>query len=207
VPHPTRTTESTSETTTTTIVPTSANPDPLFSQVIADILEGGANWPADSDGREDYALYDTDGNGTMALLLGVENPYGFAREIFTIQNGVVERKLNVNNYQDAGDSMIYMLKTGYVCTEQANGPGGTKRCYRFENGQLKFVAGLGGYEHNNGGFRVDPTGGDRDFFFDFVPDGTEVRISNDEYMRLIDEFIGDWEPVELDWKPLAEYGR
>lgn len=153
-----------------------------------------------------YVLYDTDGEGAMALFLGGDNPYGSVNAIYTFQNGVVEQKLNIDD-SDAGDNRIYVLKTGYIRTEKLNGTP-TKGYYHFENGQLKLVAGLGYYGDINGSvFRVDPSGTERDYFFDFIPDGTEVPITAEEGRRLVKAFNGDWEPAELDWKPLAEYGR
>lgn len=197
----------------TTAVEATSSMEELYSAVIADAaIGGGLVWPVDRDWRDDYALYDTDGNGTMALLLGIKNSYGRVREIYTFQNGVAERKLSADN-PEAGDSSIYILKTGYIYTEQFGVD--IKRFYRFEDGQLKFVMGLGSYI-NGGPFRVDPTGGEKDFSFGFGPDDTKVRIKPIEYgkyRRLYNEFLGErdpdllvWEPAELDWKPLAEWG-
>ena len=151
-----------------------------------------------------YALYDTDGRGTTALLIGGENPYGYVNEIYTLQNGVAEKKLDMG----LDDNSIIMFKTGYIRTSNLYGSGACGY-YRFEDGQLRLVAGLGYYDGDFNGsvFRVDPTGGERDFFFDFIPDGTEVPITDEECRRLVKEFLGDREPAELDWKPLAEYGR
>jgi len=155
--------------------------------------------------EQQYSLYDINGNGTTALLLGWENSNGQVGEIYTAQNNVAEQRLSV--FEDAGDSMIYVLKNGCIYTEQADGSG-TKGYYRFEDGQLKLVAGLGYYGDIDGSvFRVDPTGEERDYFFDFIPDGTEVPISDEEGRRLYKELVGDGQLAELDWKPLAEYGR
>jgi len=196
------------ETITTAIAQTKfeyeSKPDDPFSPVIEDAaVERGIIWLDYYNLREDYVLYDTDGNGTMALLLGWENPYGQVKEIYTFQNGVIERKLSAND-PGAEETMIKMLKTGYICTEKLNGMG-TNGYYCFEDGQLKLVAGLGVDDH--GYFRVDPTGEKRDYFFDFIPDGTEVRVVEEEARRLAEGFWGDGQTVELDWKPLAEYGR
>ena len=203
-------TEELAETTIEAVPPTKfefePNPDDPFSFVIADRkVETGIVWPVDFS-SDCYALYDTDGKGTMALLLGGANSNGEVREIYTLQDGVMERKLNANDYEKVGDSMIRILKTGYLYTERLNGSP-TRGYYRFEDGQLKLVVDLGGYDDDSGSFRIDPTGTERDFFFDFVPDGTEVRIAAEEHKRLVKKFVGNWEPADLDWKPLAEYGR
>jgi len=208
LPEETTTTTTMAETTKipTTTIAFKPNPDDPYSYVIADALEESGNWLADRVWRyEDYVLYDTDGKGTMALLLGWENSEGFICEIFTLRNGVAERKFSIPD--GSNDHVIRMMKTGYIYTEDLHGAGTTRGYYCFEDGQLRLAAGLGGYEDVSGYFRVDPTDGERDFFFGFVPDGTEVPINDEECRRLVKEFVGDWEPAELDWKPLAEYGR
>jgi len=187
----------------TTTFEIKTNPDDPFSYAIADV-EVGDIWPIGRNWREDYALYDTDNQGTMALFLGIKNPDGFINEIYILQNGVAERVLSADNA--SGDCVITMYKTGVICTDQLDGEG-AGGLYRFEDGQLKLIAGLGTYGDERGGYRVGPTGGEKDFFFDFIPDGTEVYMSADEFNGLIEELLGDFEPMELDWKPLAEYGR
>jgi len=163
-----------------------------FSSVIAE-----TDW-------EHYVLYDTDGNGTYALFLGIKNPYGQIQEIYTLKNGVAERKLSVHN--DTGLSAIVMWETGIISAGQANS---VLWYYRFEGGQLKLITGFGSYGDGRGNFRVNPTGTDKDFFFSFSPDGTEIPFvsGSGEANALVREFEGDGERTELDWKPLAEYGR
>ena len=207
-----KTAEMTAKAIASTYYEFSANPDDPFSYVVADrAVEGGINWPVDCDWSSDYVLYDTDGKGTMALLLGTKNPIGMVREIYTVQDGVVQRKLNANDYKNVGDAMIKVLKTGYIYTEKLNGTP-ARRYYRFEDGQLKLVAGLSGYGYDSNGnhlgyYRIDPTGKEKDFLFDIEPDGTEIPISDEELQRLRKKFVGDGQVVELDWKPLAEYGQ
>jgi len=157
--------------------------------------------------REDYALYDIDGKGAKALLIGKKNPDGYVNEIYTIKDGAAERKLAKTHDTDEGK--IIMRKSGRIYLGRADTPWilGYSRLYRFEDGQIKLMVGWGTYWNDKGVFRVDPTGTDRDFLFDFIPDGTEVRITGDEYNRLCEEFIEDREPPELDWHPLTEYGQ
>jgi len=202
--------EQKTEAQTVTEVPTKAkiktSPDDPYSYVVEDVAEDGVKWPVlDNyyfDRRYEYVLYDTDGKGTYALLLGEENPLGEVFEIYTIKDDVMERKLSI--YGDMGLRAILIRKNGVI---SAGTSGEIVWYYRFEDGQLKLMAGLGMYANGGGGFRVDPTGTEKDFLFDFVPDGTEVPLRPDEYNGLINEFVGDREPAELDWKPLAEYGQ
>lgn len=195
--------EKTSEMTTNTVA-VKPNPSDPYSYVAVDVLESGGNKPAGwSDG--DYTLYDVDSQGKQALLLGWKNSSGQVSEIYTIEDGVAEQKLSI--FDKMGQEAIVIWKTGVISTGQSDG---VVWYYRFEEGQLKLIAGLGMYANwgdKSGGFRVDPTSGDSDFFFDFIPDGTEIPIGPDEYNAMIDEFLGDREPADLDWKPLAEYGR
>ena len=180
-----------------------ANPDEPFAHVIEGIIEeqGSSSGRPFISGCENYVLYSTD--DTKALLLGWENPNGYIGEIYTFQDGIAERKLSI--FDEQGECAIKMWKTGAISTGHSDG--GAGGWYRFENGQLKLIAGLGVYGDGSGGYRVDPTGGERDLFFSFNPDGTEIRITADEYNGLWEELVGDLEPAELDWKPLAEYGR
>jgi len=199
-------TEAQAVTESTTKVKIKTDPDDPYSFVVADVVEGGIDWPllgnAFIDRREDYVLYDTDSNGTYALLIGGKNSYGEVHEIYTIEDGVVERKLSI--YDDTGRRVMIMWKTGIISAGQTDG-GGASGYYRFdEDGQLKLIVGLGLYVDGSG-FRIDPTGTEKDFFFNYIPDGTEVRISTDEYWRLKNDLLGDREKVELDWKPMAEY--
>jgi len=186
---------------------TTSNMEELYSVVIADILENGGNKPPGwSDG--DYVLYDTDGKGTMALLLGWDNPNGEIYEIYTLRNGIAELQLSCVDYP--GECIIRMYKNGNISASQLNGVG-SGGWYRFEDGQLKYIVSIGEYWDENGlysgYYRRDPAGDESDFFFDFVPDGTEVPITDEECRRLSVELRGDNERAELDWKPLAEYGR
>ena len=153
-----------------------------------------------------YALYGTNGRGAYVLLLGYENPISQVEEIYTINDGVAELKLSVGS--DPLETTIIMWDTGVVSAGQRES---INRYYRLEDGQLKLIAGLGMYEmvgiEKSGGFRIDPTGDERDFLFDYTPDGTEIPLGRDEWNGLLNELLGDRKPAELDWHPLSEYGQ
>jgi len=194
-----------------TSVKIKTDPNDPYSYVAADVVDGGIDWPVLSDylpdWRDHYILYDIDDKGTEALLIGGGNPHGEVLEIYTIKDGVVEKKLSV--YDDEGRRTMIMWKNGIISTGELDG-GGAGGFYRFdEDGQLKLIMGLGIYR-DGGYYRIDPTGTEKDFFFNYIPDGAEVGISGEEYTRLMKEFFGEdykMERATLDWKPLAEYGQ
>jgi len=177
-----------------------ADMDTAFSSVIEDVLSR----PNGYDTLDDFVLYDANGEGAKALLVGVKNYNGYIDEIFTFQNGAAEQVLSVA--YDTGDTYILPLKTGVIKTGSFGVS--TNSYYRFDaEGQLKLIVKLDSYGDKRGLFRVNPTGEDKDYDFYFIPDGTEVRITQEEYERLHEQLEGDGQVVELDWKPLAEYGR
>ena len=144
-----------------------------------------------------YALYDIDGNGTKEFLLGGDDSFWgkYLLDVFTIQDGAVvhPERLRISlGYYDAPPSLF---ENGTIRTEWDN-EGPRYYCYyRFEDGVLKQQEIL--YEYGFDHFRssVDNYG----------PLGTS--ITKEEFDRLQKEFEGDGQVVELDWKPLAEYGR
>jgi len=190
--------------TVNTTVKIETNPDDPYSFVVADVVDGGIKWPMEEfDWRDDYAFYDIVGSGTQALLLGIKNSNGEVQEIYTIKDGIMERKLSTSGDPDR---LLRIYKNGTIWANQLNGTG-AKGYYRLgEDGQLKLIMGLGVYA-KGGGYRVDPTGTERDFFFEFIPAGTEIPLNPDEYNSFGKELLGDREPAEFDWKPLAEYGQ
>ena len=177
-----------------------ADANTAFSSIVEDVLSR----PNGYDMLNDFVLYDTDDEDIPALLVGVENPFSYVSEIFTFQNGAAEQVLSVD--YDTGDTYICPLKTGVIKTGSFGVS--TNSYYRLdEKGQLKLIVKLDSYGDERGLFRVNPTDSENDFDFYFIPDGTEVRISQEEYERLQKEMEGDGKTVDLDWKPLAEYGR
>jgi len=142
-----------------------------------------------------YALYDIDGNGTNELLLGTGDS-GYADKddliisIFTIQDGVAVQQRNVPSPT--------LLKNGTIWTGGESGSGIFHEYYRFEDGSLKLQTGIS--EYNS----IDKDERGR---FQSFPDGRRIDITEEEFERVRKEFEGDGQVVELDWKPLAEYGR
>ena len=73
-----------------------------------------------------------------------------------------------------------------------------------ENGELKYQLGLVEEEFYGG-----TLGDSFNSYYRINPSNTSKRISikKREYNRLKKQFEGDGQVVEIDWKPLAEYGR
>ena len=142
-----------------------------------------------------YALYDVDGNETRELLLGGEwaNRGIGILHVYTTRNGVAVRQEGF--YWDPEESPPPMLLNNGTIRRSGTGgydfDGSYSAYYRIEAGELKFQLTLkyavGNY------FRSDR--------------GYENPITKEEYDRVQQEMEGDGKTVELDWKPLAEYGK
>jgi len=142
-----------------------------------------------------YALYDIDGNGTEELLLGThawQDLIGF-HVVYSIQNGkaVQEEPFGLWHWDHGFPPLL--LKNGVIRSDITLPADLRYFYYRFENGKLTFQKGL--LEDTHEYFRIDPD------------DEERIPITKEEYDRLQKEYEGDGETVELDWKPLAEYGR
>jgi len=140
---------------------------------------------------EHYVYYDIDGNGTKELLMGWG---GSLERVYTIRNGVAVQQEEFYVHLDtAGPTVLF--ENGTIRGE-GSGEGGTlsNGYYRFEAGELKWKISLniesGEYLKR---YPNDPM--------------KSIPISKEEYDRLKKEMEGDGQLVELDWKPLAEYGR
>jgi len=137
-----------------------------------------------------YAFHDTDGNGTIALLLASDS-WGIT-DIFVIQNGIAAQLVSI----DAGEaSVAFFLSSGVfyhvVLTQDLRRE---TRFYRFEDGALvrfaTLIAGVGGEN-----------------YYHILADGTEVSITRDQFNEISEEYLGNGEFKNLDWRPIAEFGR
>ena len=134
-----------------------------------------------------YAFYETDNQGTQALLLGAD---GALFDVYVIQNGIaVQQELFLG---DQGPTMLF--KTGTIRTVTGYDGPLLFSYYRFEDGVLKFQVDL--YDDEGEYYRTDNKDG-----------WQEKLISKEEFDRLQKEYEGDGQEVQLDWKPLAEYGK
>ena len=152
--------------------------------------------PFDNTSYGRYAFYDIDGDGMKELLIGIAGQ-GLVM-VYTIQNGVAveQKEFYVDVASDSGHPPPVLFKNGAIRTGGENWEGVLNyNYYRFEGGELKWQITLrndfGQYYRNKRD--VDPSSG--------------TPITKAEYDRLKKEIEGDGQVVELDWKPLAEYGR
>jgi len=142
-----------------------------------------------------YALYDLDGNGALEFLQGLEGGgVLYLTAIYTIQNDVAVRQEEFWYPDFSRSSPALLFKNGTVRTSSDNDGDLYTNYFRFENGVLRHKATLtdiyGQYFRYNENVTYPGT-----------------PITKAEFDRVQKEFEGDGQVVELDWKPLAEYGR
>jgi hypothetical protein len=145
-----------------------------------------------------YALYDIDGNSTRELLLG-ENSYVETRlfSVYTIRNGVAVRQEQFS--RDATDTSApsLLFKNGTIRTNENEMGIRGFGYYRFEDGELKHLTGVIEEERSHGAIN---------YFRIHADEQKLVPSTKEEFERVQKEFEGDGQVVEIDWKPLAEYG-
>jgi hypothetical protein len=202
----TKTTDEITEETFTTSIQTvkiKTDKDDPYSYVIEEYLEN--YYELLDDPHSDtpplyYLLNDIDGNGVKELLIGTEewDKKGLA-VVYTIQNGAaVHQKEFWWPRDDDRFGLPVLFKNGTIkATSDDYGDLLLHFYYRFENGELKLLAELVDFS-----LYLDR--------YKYCKDGNEdiaIYITKAEFDRLQKEFEGDGQTVELDWKPLAEYGR
>ena len=138
-----------------------------------------------------YALIDIDENGGKALLL--DRPWFY--EVYTIQDGVAVLQQSFKD--DPGGHGARLQKNGVIRVDKSQEKDGKVEIvdsfYRFENGELKLQAEL-----------IMGIG----YCFHIPANGVEISITREEYHQLSLDYAGDdYKSPDLDWKPLAEYGR
>ena len=175
------------------VVEIKTSKDDPYSFIIQDYYQAMNDKPSVSTYQ--YFLYDIDGNGIQELLLGLEN-YGLDC-VYTIQNGVAvqQRALLVDMVENSPPILFSngTIKMDNAVSEQVLFGDYLRYYYfRFEDGELKRYATL-------------MTDGER-FGCSFATADGDI-IPKAEFDRVQKEFEGDGQTVELDWKPLAEYGR
>jgi len=143
-----------------------------------------------------YAFYDIDSNGTQELLLGDGLNIESIRigTVYTITDDVVLRQDEYHYPEpEAGPPpLLFINGTIRVDSNSYDGELGFGY-YCFENGTLKHQIGL-----------VNERGS----YFRILKELPQlIPITKAEFERLKREMEGDGQVVELDWKPLAEYGR
>jgi len=180
---------------TSVMIGSKASESELYSEAAKERIEGlenGSNQLADLR----YALYDIDGNGTNEFFRGIECGGALlATAIYTIQNGVAVRQEEFWEPDFSRSFPTLLFKNGTIRSGNDNGGELGIIYYRFENGELKrqttLIDDFGQYYRFNVNVDVFP--------------GTPITKA--EFEAVQKEFEGDGQVVELDWKPLAEFGR
>ncbi len=155
-----------------------------------------------------YFLYDLDKDGTNELLLGTIQKVGTDFEdinapekicissLYTVKNGKAVKVDNGvwMNYIIIMERILY--SNGVIVTKWGKE---IKPCYSaaaFENGEMNMKCYI----------LYDDTGIDGDFLkvtnFDTMK---TVKIKNDEYYSIYNQYCGNAKVVDIDWKRIDEY--
>ena len=170
------------------------------SNLYSDILKKYYDYLDDEDGyswARSYAFYDVDGDGTDELLFGTDKNYFqvvYLLSVYKIQNDVtVRQEAFSTDPEEEGPPLL--LKNGNIRSISYCDNEVTFHYYRFEDGELKFktmlMDNLGDYSQSNGAYS----------------EFKRFSITEEEFDQAKKEMEGDGQTVELDWRPLAEYGR
>jgi len=170
------------------------NSDP-YADIIKSIIKPYEGSPEQLK-HQYYALYDIDRNGIDELLWGMDVYGGIGyNSVFTVRNDIVAQS-------DDSFSAYRFLEQARPTLLFANGTiryewdieGTSRYCYcRFEAGELVLQIVL--RTANDSYYHRDPV------------TYNEIPITKAEYDRMRKEMEGNGPVVELEWKPLAEYGR
>ena len=180
-----KTTKHTTEATETTIkTPETTNEDPYYS-----IYEENSEKYPHAMNNLYYFLYDVDGDGTNELLFGAEWMEDIhLTAVYSIKDGVAVWQEGFVNllHPDFTNNPPLLFKNGTIMM-------GKFSYYRLEDGEIKRKT------------VVEEDGKCYNFIVYEPYPGTP--ITKEEFERVRTEYEGDGQIVEVDWKPLAEYGQ
>ena len=174
-------------TTVTTAIGIITSKDEPFADSIIDYIE---KYIQKYEGQL-YAFYDVDSDGKKELLEGGNywNNLYLAR-VYTIQNSIAVRQEAFLS-DPTMDLVALLYKNGTIRLEDTMNNRFTY--YQFEGGELKF--------------QIKLFNDSVEYYGILELNGPRTLIAKEEYDRLQKEMEGDGQVVDLDWKPLAEYGR
>lgn len=137
-----------------------------------------------------YALYNIN-DGKPVLLLGADGVYKrLLYRIYAIQNGnAVQQELFWSDIESPYTAVL--LSNCTIMRDGDNDGDLIFSYYKFEDGELKV-------------YRLKNCLGD---YYWSIPEVEDPPITKEEFDRAQKEFEGDGQVVEIDWKPLAEFGR
>jgi len=174
-----------------------------YADVVETILKNYDEDPSQME-RTHYDLYDIDGNGTNEFLQGMDIwGVSYLTNIYTIKDGVAVWQEAFGTTGEGGSTLPSTLfKNGTIRVDCVDdGMRFFYYYYRFVDGELKFQTLLI-YEQGDEYLQATYS---RINVIDRPSPSTPITKA--EFDRLQKEFEGDGQVVELDWKPLAEYGR
>jgi len=166
-----------------------------FSDAFAKEIERYAEFP-NYFKKQCYVFYDIDGNDAKELLLGMDwdrvGIYLYA--IHTIQDNVAVRQDKLYVDPDLG-TPFSIYKNGTIRMDRIDDEVIFYYYYfRLERREIKFQTMINKDDHER-------------YYRTNAIDKPSSPITKEEFDRVQKEMEGDGQVVELDWKPLAEYGR
>jgi len=120
----------------------------------------------------------------------------FFYEIYTIQDGIAVRQEQFELDPECDHSVL--LCNGTIRVRIPDMGVVAFSYYRFENGEIKHKTGIAKDERSHDVIR---------YFHANVDEQKLIPITKEEFERVQKEFEGDGQVVELDWRPLADYGK
>ena len=140
-----------------------------------------------------YALHTIDGN--EVLLLGMRD-YGiiYLNIVYVIQNSVAvqQEQIRWGGGEWRGSFPPSFFKNGTIRVGRDSEGELIFHYYRFEDGELKPQ------------IRLTDSYGD---YYLYPTQGSRIDITREEFEQRKQEMEGDGQTIEIDWRPLAEFGR
>jgi len=183
------TTHRTSEALTSTVIVASSEITP-YSDAINAYHSGNFIY----SNADHYALYDIDSNGTQELLLSWQlDGHFYLATVYAIKDGTAVRQEGIFAQDVGSEAPALLFKNGTICLGLNDEGDLFYYYYRFEDSELKFQTMI--KDEWRGYYRTN------DIYKSTNP------ITKEEFDRVKTEMEGNGQVVELDWKPLAEFGR
>jgi len=162
---------------------------------ISEVLEEHCNKSLEEDSFvQNYAFHDTKDGKISMLVISGEGSGGkkLYDSIYSVQNDIAIRQEQFLPPELGHNLSTTLFLNGIIMNEIDDAGSRYYAYYGFENGVLTYQAGL--LDEGNS-------------YYCCFPDASRNSLTKAEFDRVKKEFEGDGQVVELDWKPLAEYGR
>ena len=149
--------------------------------------------------REYYFMHDIDGDGVDEFLWGKWENYGLEyivlAGVFAVNGDSAIRQYGFREIHMETPDHAYLFKNGTIKLVNLDilpEEGEVGYYYRFDGGELKWYASLHAY---NGRYSY------------YDANYNEKTIDKNTHARLLKEMEGDGEVVEINWKPISQYGQ